>query len=99
VWGTGIFGEYLKPTLVKGVNSIGFEHVEIGGAFAVILDTNGKTLVWGANTNGEMGLGDITPRTVPTYLESIEDKKVFSIGVGGSFAFALGQRLRSHDNF
>lgn len=51
--------------------------MQIGGAFAVILDTAGKTLVWGANTNGEMGLGDITPRTLPTYLESIEDKKVF----------------------
>ena len=63
------------------------------------MDTTGKTLVWGANTNGEMGLGDTIPRTLPTLLDSIEDKKVFSIGVGGSFAFALGQKLRSHDNF
>lgn len=48
------------------MKDIGFDHVEIGGAFAVILDTTGKTLVWGANTNGEMGLGDTIPRALPT---------------------------------
>jgi len=47
-------------------------------------------MVWGSNTNGEMGLGDTAPRIMPTLLESIEDKSVFSVGVGGSFAFALG---------
>jgi hypothetical protein len=37
-----------------------------------------------------MGLGDTNPRTAPISLDSIEDKNVISIAVGGSFAFALG---------
>ena len=56
----------------------------------MIIDSNGKSMVWGANTNGEMGLGDTVPRTNPTYLDSIDDRKVLSVGVGSSFAFALG---------
>jgi alpha-tubulin suppressor-like RCC1 family protein len=35
-----------------------FTSIQIGGSFSILLDTHGKALVWGANTNGEMGLGD-----------------------------------------
>jgi alpha-tubulin suppressor-like RCC1 family protein len=41
-----------------------------------LIDINGKVLVWGSNTNGEMGLGDTAPRITPTYLNSIDDKPV-----------------------
>ena len=35
-----------------------FQAVQVGGSFSVLKDIDGKILVWGANTNGEMGLGD-----------------------------------------
>lgn len=35
-----------------------FKTVCVGGAFTVLTDRDNKSLVWGANTNGEMGLGD-----------------------------------------
>ncbi len=64
-----------------------------------MLDAKGKTLVWGANTNGEMGLGDTNPKVVPTYLGSIDDKFVTSVGVGSAFAFALGHKFKTPENY
>jgi hypothetical protein len=40
-------------------------------------------------------LGDTLARTYPTYLDSLEDKIIHSVGVGSSFAFALGPKLRN----
>ena len=56
-------------------------------------------MVWGANTNGELGLGDTTPRINPTYLTSLEDKSIVQIGIGSSYAFALGQKLKNRENY
>lgn len=53
-----------------------FKSIHVGGSFATLLDNRGRCLVWGANTNGEMGLGDTAPRVDPTYLSSIEDKQI-----------------------
>lgn len=35
-----------------------FKAIEIGGSFSVLTDLNNKAYVWGANTNGEIGVGD-----------------------------------------
>ena len=43
-------------------SSDNFQNITVGGAFATLLDNNGRPLVWGANTNGELGLGDTAPR-------------------------------------
>jgi hypothetical protein len=55
--------------------------------------------VWGSNTNGEIGTGDTHPKTVPTMIESIEEKTVYSVGVGATFAFALGAILKGTENY
>jgi hypothetical protein len=50
-------------------------------------------MVWGSNTNGELGVGDTQPRDQPTYIDSILNKQVVSAGAGGAFAFALGLKF------
>ena len=55
-------------------NGSKFTSIQIGGSFSILLDTKEKALVWGANTNGEMGLGDTQPRIQPTYIDSIHEK-------------------------
>ena len=55
--------------------------------------------MWGSNTNGEIGTGDTVPKTLPTLIESIEEKTVYSVGVGATFAFALGAILKGTDNY
>jgi alpha-tubulin suppressor-like RCC1 family protein len=67
------------------------QSVTVGGSFIVLVDKSGKAMVWGANSNGEIGVGDLQVRSHPTILDTIEDKKIFDISVGSCFAFAIGK--------
>lgn len=42
----------------KNIEDNKIKSVNVGGSFTVLTDMNKRTMVWGANTNGEMGLGD-----------------------------------------
>jgi alpha-tubulin suppressor-like RCC1 family protein len=59
VWGSGIYGEFKKPRQVKLQNDTMLQSVNVGGSFIVLIDKQGKSMVWGANSNGEIGVGDI----------------------------------------
>ena len=72
--------------------------VNVGGSFIVIVDQDSKIVVWGSNSNGEIGVGDTKVRNHPTRLETIEDKLISKVGVGGSFAFAIGKTTSRLDN-
>ena len=98
VWGSGIFGEFKRPRKVKLQNNIKVQSVNVGGSFIVIVDQDNKIVVWGSNSNGEIGVGDSKVRNHPTRLETIEDKTISKVGVGGSFAFAIGKTTTRMDN-
>ena len=70
----------------------------MGGSFIVIVDQDNKIVVWGSNSNGEIGVGDSKVRNHPTRLETIEDKLISKVGVGGSFAFAIGKTTSRMEN-
>jgi alpha-tubulin suppressor-like RCC1 family protein len=91
VWGSGIYGEFKKPRQVKLQNDTMLQSVTVGGSFIVLVDKHGKAMVWGANSNGEIGVGDLQVRSHPTILDTIEDKIIFDISVGSCFAFAIGK--------
>eukprot|EP01022_Parablepharisma_sp_SALTPOND_P018982 TRINITY_DN3178_c0_g1_i1.p1 TRINITY_DN3178_c0_g1~~TRINITY_DN3178_c0_g1_i1.p1 ORF type:complete len:827 (-),score=129.89 TRINITY_DN3178_c0_g1_i1:9584-12064(-) len=88
-WGTGVFGETLVPRKVTSITSK-VKDLSVGGSFGVALDGNGKVWTWGANTSGELGVGDYEPRSEPFYLSRLQNKTVISVSCGGSFAIALG---------
>lgn len=98
MWGQGIFGEFKRPRKVKLQNNIKVRNVIVGGAFLVILDQDNKVVVWGSNSNGEIGVGDSKIRNHPTRLETIDDKFISKVAVGGSFAFAIGKTTTRTDN-
>ena len=91
VWGAGIFGEFKRPRKVKLQNNIRVKSVNVGGSFLVIVDQDNKLVVWGHNSNGEIGVGDSKVRNHPIRLETIEDKNINKVGVGATFAFAIGK--------
>ena len=98
VWGSGIFGEFKRPRKVKLQNNIRVNRVIVGGSFIVIMDQDDRLVVWGSNSNGEIGVGDNKIRNHPSRLETIEDKIVGQVSVGGSFAFAIGRTSNRTDN-
>jgi len=88
-WGTGVFGEILTPQKVGNLTEK-VKDVEIGASFGIALGMNGKVWTWGANTSGELGVGDYEPRVEPYHLARLQTKTVVAISCGGAFAIALG---------
>ena len=70
----------------------------VGGSFIVIVDQDSRIVVWGSNQNGEIGVGDSKIRSHPTRLETIEEKTVSQVSVGGSYAFAIGKTTNRLEN-
>ena len=89
VWGTSIFGEFLKPKKVKLSNNKVID-VAVGGSFGVALDEKHKVFVWGNNSNGELGTGDFHSRNIPVRVSALKGKKIAELGAGGSFCICLG---------
>lgn len=87
VWGTGVFGEYLVPTRLSVTAC---KEVSIGGNFGMALDVNGELYSWGANSNGELGLGDFEPKIAPTLVTNLRGKAVKKLSCGGNYVIALG---------
>jgi X-linked retinitis pigmentosa GTPase regulator len=90
IWGTGVFGEYLAPTRLS-VGTV--KDVSIGGSFGVALDSSGRLLSWGANSNGELGNGDFEPKIAPCPVSSLKGKTVRKVACGGNYVLALGLDL------
>jgi alpha-tubulin suppressor-like RCC1 family protein len=98
VWGAGIFGEFKKPRKVKLQNNILIDSIHVGGSFIVLVDTERRIVVWGSNSNGEIGVGDSKVRNHPTRLETIDEKQIAKVSVGSSFAFAIGKTSNRQEN-
>ena len=97
VWGTGVFGEYLTPTRLPVAMC---KDISIGGNFGIALDLNGELFAWGANSNGELGVGDNEPRLSPTLVTQLKGKHVKKISAGGNYVIALGNTIgESRMNF
>lgn len=95
-WGQnsdGQLGHYAsgKPSLVeiRGV----LRQVSCGGAHTAALTDDGQLYVWGRGNEGQLGLGDYRPRTVPALLKSLGDQTtgttVLQVACGGAHTIAL----------
>ena len=68
IWGTGVFGELLVPTLVEDfVEPI--RDICMGGDCGIFVDVNNKVFAWGNNANGELGVGDFEFRKKPIHVK------------------------------
>jgi alpha-tubulin suppressor-like RCC1 family protein len=65
--------------------------ISVGGCFGMALNINGLIWTWGSNMNGELGLGDLDPRSKPTLIESVKRHKILKIVCGGQFSMAIGE--------
>jgi alpha-tubulin suppressor-like RCC1 family protein len=61
--------------------------VAAGLGFSMALRSDGAVFVWGQNVAGQLGLGDDTPRAVPTQVPGLAS--IGAIAAGGGQAFAI----------
>jgi X-linked retinitis pigmentosa GTPase regulator len=96
LWGTGVFGEFLTPTRVPvGV----CKDVSVGGNFGIALDISGELHAWGANSNGELGVGDYEPRASPAVVTQLKGKNVKRLSCGGNYVIGLGNDVGERNLF
>ncbi len=73
-------GDSRVPARIEGGP---FSEVCTGEEHTCALRTDGVALCWGANTNGELGVGDRAPRTTPTPVTVEPGERFVSIACGG----------------
>lgn len=63
-----------------------------GNGYTMIMDSNNSVWAFGRNTDGELGLGDIRERLIPTPLSNIKAKAV-SCGKGHTMIIDLNDNV------
>ena len=86
-WGTGVFGTFYEPQIVKG----GIVDVSIGGSFGILRDKEGLLWSWGQNDFGELGQNDTKARMYPNPISALKRKNILKLACGGQFAISIGQ--------
>jgi alpha-tubulin suppressor-like RCC1 family protein len=65
----------------------------LGGSHSAAILANGDLYVWGANADGQLGLGDSTPRDTPTKVPGLSNVKAVSLGYEFSAALTANGDL------
>ena len=68
--------------------------VSLGNTISVAVDEKGIAWSWGANTNGELGVGDKDPRIHPFPILSLKGKNINRVFCGDQFAISLGRQVK-----
>jgi alpha-tubulin suppressor-like RCC1 family protein len=56
------------PHLIKSLSSVVAVSVAAGARHSLVLASNGQVWAFGNNQRGQLGLGDLSPRTTPTLI-------------------------------
>jgi len=77
---------YTTPTLIPSLSNV--KQISCGGSHSLALLNDGTVKSFGMNTNGQLGLGNITtPYTTPTLISSLSNVK--QIACGGNHSLVL----------
>jgi alpha-tubulin suppressor-like RCC1 family protein len=84
--GDGTTTSSAAPVQVSGINIPAVTAISAGGAFSMVLGSDGSVWGWGANSDGQLGTGTTTTELRPV---KILDGAVTAISAGQSHALAL----------
>lgn len=90
------YGPYNSWTTPSGVTKASVKAYRklpgIGASYTGLLDIFGSAYAWGINTNGNLGLGDVTPRSSPVaVLGGLTFNRLF--GLNGTMIANFGQAV------
>ena len=92
-WGRGIWGESPYPQKIMTISNPVVE-MSLGHDMGVAVDDQGLAWSWGANTHGELGVGDNEPRVHPFPILSLKGKQISKAHCGNNFVICLGSNIR-----
>jgi len=87
LWGSGILGEYLKPTPLESFQKPILD-VEISSSQGMLIDIENEVYAWGTNASGELGVGDTQPRSHPIHVAKLSGKHISNVYLGHEFVIA-----------
>jgi alpha-tubulin suppressor-like RCC1 family protein len=82
--GLGITGATITvPTLIStNIGTLTISAISSGAAHTVFLTNNGNVYSCGGNSNGDLGLGDTTPRSTPQLITALNSLTISAIACG-----------------
>lgn len=98
-WGNGDDGRLglgnnetaLEPTLVSLLQDIPVRSIACGGSHSGAIAMNGDVFTWGNGQYGQLGVGPVRARRVPTKVRLLSDKGVNQLSLGEWHSMALCQ--------
>mmetsp|Transcript_16816 Transcript_16816/g.55825 ORF Transcript_16816/g.55825 Transcript_16816/m.55825 type:complete len:1970 (-) Transcript_16816:70-5979(-) len=96
-WGKGLRGqlghksvkEEFSPRLNASLRKCGAQKIRCGDDHTLVILRSGQLYSMGANTHGQLGLGDATDRIIPTLVTGFANEKVIDIDAKGCRSIAL----------
>eukprot|EP00250_Pteridium_aquilinum_P008105 c17674_g1_i1 orf=342-2063(+) len=81
----------VAPTRLRPLMGVPIVFVASGSAscHTLALDMNGRCFTWGRNEKGQLGLGDLVTRSLPTVVTALTKYKVIKAAAGRSFSVIL----------
>jgi Ca2+-binding RTX toxin-like protein len=101
VWGDNNLGklgqgdtsnyEVLTPVKVTGLDGVKIEQIYMANGASYAISDEGVLYAWGQNTNGQLGIGNLTNQGTPVAVDasSFGGEKVASIDWGTAYALVL----------
>jgi alpha-tubulin suppressor-like RCC1 family protein len=78
----------LTPTAVSGLTNV--TAIAAGGQFTCALIGDGHVSCWGANNDGQLGIGNTTDSSTPTTVDGITDATAIAVGTWSACAIRAG---------
>ena len=85
------FDMVFSPTLVDCLAGVPLAGLACGANHAIVASVSGTVFAWGANSHGQLGLGDYDDRLVPTQIRMLRNQRVSYSGLaaGSEHSVAL----------
>lgn len=96
-WGSGLYGQLghssetssATPLLVRACEGLKVIYVACGGYHTAAIIEGGDVLVWGAGEDGQLGQGDYSSVSTPTFCDALRGKRICQVACGSGLTAAL----------